>query len=170
MLDAGSFKRAMSRFPSGVVIATALDARGRPWGFTATSFASVSLDPPLVLVCPAKTADCHGVFTAAGHFAINILASDHEAEAQRFATRGVDKFAGDEFDVGEHALPLLRTAIASLVCRTYAQHDAGDHTLLLGQVTSVRLGPASDPVVYYRRQYWHFAKDKQELHSAGLAE
>jgi flavin reductase ActVB len=159
MIDTDDFRHAMSSFPSGVVIATCLDAEGNPWGLTASSFSSVSLEPPLVLVCPAKAADCHGAFLAAQSFAINILRAEDEALARRFATRGARKFEGSEFEAAEHGLPVLRESVASLVCRKFAEHDCGDHTVVVGEVQSVRLGRATDAIVYYRRRYWNFARD-----------
>lgn len=157
MIDVSVFKQAMGTFPSGVVIATALDGAGRYWGFTASSFASVSLDPPLVLVCLAKTAECRGAFESTQRFSINILGTQHEALARRFATRGADKFAGDEFFAGEHGLPLIRDAVATLVCRRFAAHDCGDHTVLVGEVESVDLGPTGDAMVYHRQRFGRFA-------------
>jgi len=157
MIHASAFKEAMGRFPSGVVIATTLDREGKPWGFTASSFSSVSLDPPLVLVCLAKTAECHAAFVAARLFSINILAADGEALARRFAMRGARKFDGDEFFVGEHGLPVIRTAVAALVCRKFADYDGGDHTIIVGEVQSVNHVAAGDAMVYFRRKFWRLA-------------
>jgi flavin reductase ActVB len=158
MIDVGAFKQAMGRFPSGVVIATTVDGAGRPWGFTASSFSSVSLDPPLVLVCPAKTAECYTAFSAATVFSINILGSGDEALARRFATRGAPKFDGDDFGTGEHGLPLIRSAVATLICRKFADHDCGDHSVIVGEVQSVRLAEGGDSLVYYRQKFGRFAE------------
>jgi flavin reductase ActVB len=147
----------MGSFPSGVVIVTTLDGEGKPWGFTASSFSSVSLDPPLILVCPAKSAECHAVFSGAPLFAVSILRSSDEGLARRFATRGAPKFDGDEIVVGAHGLLLIRHAVATLLCRKYADYDGGDHSIIVGEVQSVNLGAANDAMVYYRRQYWRLA-------------
>ena len=168
MVDLSTFKQAMGSFPSGVVIAATLDAVGKPWGFTASAFSSVSLDPPLVLVCPAKSAECHAVFLAAEVFSVSILAGTDEALAKRFATRGISKFVGDEFVVAEHGLPLVRGAIASLVCRKFASHDCGDHTVIVGEVQSLRVAPAGDSMVYYRRKYWQFTPPDGQPRPAGV--
>lgn len=157
MIDADTFKQAVGSFPSGVVIATTLDGEGKPWGFTASSFSSVSLDPPLILVCLAKTAECHAAFAAARLFSINILAADREGLARRFATRGARKFDGEEFVVGEHGLPLIRDAVAVLVCRKFADYDGGDHSIFVGEVQSVSHEAASDAMVYFRRRFWRFS-------------
>src|SRR5579883_1573175 len=130
--DAAMFKEAMSRFPSGVVIATARDELGNPWGFTASSFSSASLEPPLILLCLSKGADCHRIFSSLPCFAVNILSAADQATAATFATRGADKFAASSFDVDENGSPLLRSAVATLTCRKFATHDCGDHTVIVG--------------------------------------
>ncbi|MGB5104194.1 MAG: flavin reductase family protein [Steroidobacteraceae bacterium] len=158
MIDPDAFKQAMSSFPTGVVIAATLDGEGEPWGFTASSFSSVSLDPPLVLVCLAKDADCHPAFAAARAFSISILRAGDEALARLFATRGASKFACGEFTTGEHGLPLMPSAVAALACRKFADFDCGDHTVIVGEVESVRHGSPEDALVYYRRDYWRLRK------------
>lgn len=162
MIHVSAFKAAMGSFPSGVVIATTLDGEGKPWGFTASSFSSVSLDPPLVLVCLAKSAECHAAFAATGLFAINILAGDGEAVARRFATRGARKFTGDELVVGEQGLPTVSGAAAVLVCRKFARYDGGDHSIIVGEVQSVNHEPARDAMIYFRRKFWRFSTPSNE--------
>lgn len=155
MLDPASFKQALRCFPSGVVIATALDEQDRPRGFTASSFAAVSLEPPLVLVCPAKSAECYRVFETAEWFSINLLRAADEPLARLFATRGAAKFVDGRFVSGAHGLPLLRTALATLVCRRFAQHDCGDHTVILGAVYSAELEDhGGEPAVYCHQRFW----------------
>ena len=163
MLDAASFKQAMGSFPTGVTIAATIGVDGKPAGLTVSSFASVSLEPPLVLFCPSKKAECHDAFRAAEHFAVSILPAGEESLAQRFSTRGVHKFQGDEFIEGEHGLPLVRSAVASLVCRKSAEYEAGDHMIVVGEVLAVRIGAHSDSMVYYRRSYWRFATGAGQL-------
>lgn len=170
MIDLNEFKQAMASFPSGVVIAATLDREGEPWGFTASSFSSVSLDPPLVLVCPAKEADCYHAFATAPMFTISMLRAQDEALARLFATRGASKFEGAQFAPGEHGLPVMRDAVASLVCRKFADHDCGDHTIIVGEVLSVCLGSRQDALVYYRRNYWRFAQRRWLEPSAARAE
>lgn len=154
--QAVTFRDAMSRFPSGVVIATARDEDGKPWGFTASSFSSVSLEPPLVLVCLSKAADCHRVFSSATRFAISVLSAADETAAATFARRGADKFAVSNFEVDEHGSPLLRSAIATLSCRKFDTYDCGDHSVLIGQVTGARLGPDDHPMIYSARKFGRF--------------
>jgi flavin reductase (DIM6/NTAB) family NADH-FMN oxidoreductase RutF len=107
------FREAMSAFPSGVTVVTTTDAEGRWWGFTATSFCSVSAEPPLVLVCLAETAECHPVFAAATDWIIHVLAADHGALALRFATRGADKFGESDFVAGPFGV-LRHPALSAL--------------------------------------------------------
>lgn len=169
MIDQDAFKQALCSFPTGVVIAATLGSDGEPWGFTASSFTSVSLDPPLVLVCLAKGADCHHAFAAARRFSINILRSGDETLARLFATRGVSKFEGDEFTTGGHGPPVMRNAVAAIVCRKYADHDGGDHTIIVGEVESLTQASPADALVYYRRDYWQLARTAGAQASEPLA-
>ena len=155
--DVANFKEAMSRFPSGVVIATTRDSAGRPWGFTASAFSSVSLDPPLVLVCLARTAECHRRFQSAPWFAINVLGAGDESVAAAFAKRGADKFAGINAAADERGSPLLPAAVATLTCERFNVYDCGDHSVLVGRVTKTRLGSRNSPMVYSSRRFGRFA-------------
>lgn len=146
-----AFRDAMSRFPSGVTVVTTSDSAGCDWGFTASAFCSLSLTPPLVLVCLANSADSHGAFLGADQWVVNILAEHHADLAMRFATKGVDKFSGGEFAQNEAGLPVLRDAAVSLVCEAYDRHPAGDHTILVGEVVGVGLSDRESLVHYARR-------------------
>jgi flavin reductase ActVB len=147
-----NFKEAMARFPSGVVIATTTDHTGRWWGFTASSFCSVSMEPPLVLVCLAKTAECQPTFATVDRWNIHIIHPEHANLATKFATRGSDKFAGDEFRPDLHGLPQLDQACVTLHCRAHNVHDAGDHIILVGHVDETELSDAA-PALYYQRAF-----------------
>jgi len=152
-LPRDELKRAFSLFPSGVVIATTRDTEGRPHGFTASSFSALSLDPPMLLVCIAHSAQCYAAFMHARHFAINILRPEHEALALRFATRGADKFAGDAFDVEMQGMPVLRDAAASFACRVAGRLPGGDHTILTGQVEASRCGRDGAAMLHFQRRF-----------------
>ena len=152
-----TFKEAMSRFPSGVVIATTRDAHGKSWGFTASSFSSVSLEPPLILICLSQAADCHQVFRSVPWFAVNILSAADEPIAATFARRGADKFAHSSFDLDEHGSPLLPSAVATMTCEKFDAYDCGDHSVIVGRVSVARLGPDNDPMVYSGRAFGRFA-------------
>jgi flavin reductase ActVB len=146
------FRDAMARFPSGVTIVTTADEDGRWWGFTASSFCSVSMDPPLVLVCLAATAQCHPAFVAAERFNVHVVHPEHADLAVRFATREADKFADGGFRSDEHGLPVLDGAVATLGCRTHAVQPAGDHSILLGRVERAWVGE-EHPAVYFQRRF-----------------
>lgn len=150
--DPVTFKEALASYPSGVAIVTTVDADGVAHGFTASAFCSVSLEPPLVSVCLARTARCHPVFAARDTFAVNLLRPSHAGLAIRFARTGEDKFAGARFGLTEGGLPALDDALTVLECDAYGRHDAGDHTIIIGQVQRVAASDG-EPLVYYRRAF-----------------
>ncbi|MEO3892216.1 flavin reductase family protein [Nonomuraea sp. B5E05] len=149
-----NLKRVFAKFPTGVVVVTTVDRVGRRWGFTASSFSSVSMEPPQILVCLARSAQCYQAFDEAAEFAVNILASGQESVAHRFAQHGDDKFAGLDFSAGSRGLPVLDRALATLECGTVARFPAGDHVILLGEVYAAGVGEG-DPVLYYDREFRH---------------
>jgi flavin reductase ActVB len=155
---AEDFKEAMARFPSGVTIVTTIDDNGRPWGFTATAFSSLSLSPPLVLACLAGKAECMRAFTKASCFAVNILRPQHKDLAIRFATKCIDKFAGDEFSAGEKGAPILLSALVTIECTLSNKYPGGDHVILVGAVDNVmtRRGEAS---VYFAGKFHALSAD-----------
>jgi flavin reductase ActVB len=151
-----AFREALCRFASGVTIVTALDATQRPRGFTASAFCSVSIEPPLVLVCLAATADCHAMFTPGVRYAIHILRTEQEELALRFGQRRLDKFDSVDFGFAEDGLPALAPSLVRLSCRLDALHEGGDHSILVGEVESVSIGEGT-PAVYYNRCFWSMA-------------
>ena len=134
--DARDFRRALGTFATGVTVVTSLTEEGEPFGFTANSFTSVSLEPPLVLVCLAKSAAGCAIFEAAGRFAINILADSQRDVSQVFASKGADKFGAVEWRTGLTGAPILAGVAAHLDCVTHETVDAGDHVILIGRVIS----------------------------------
>jgi flavin reductase ActVB len=147
-----AFREAMSSFPSGATIVTTSDSDGRWWGFTASSFCSVSMEPALVLTCLANTAQCFPAFAEAARWNIHVLQHRHADLAMRFATRGAAKFDGAGFQPDADGLPFLEGASISLRCTTYSKVDGGDHLVLIGQVEEVGLGEEM-PFVYFRRKF-----------------
>lgn len=148
------FRAAMARFATGVVVVTTLGDGGLPRGFTASSFCSVSLHPPLILVCLANSADSFEAFDSCGHFAVSVLGPEHKPLAQQFATKGTDKFASEGLSRTPGGLPTVAGALVELDCDVYARHPAGDHTILIGRVSDTRLGErAATPMVYYERNF-----------------
>lgn len=160
MITAVECRDAMARVATGVTIVTTSDASGRWWGLTASSFTPLSIDPPLILVCIALDARCHRVFATAQAFRVNVLGTEHERLAARFATRGADKFAGGEFRADEHCLPVLPDALVSLRCRTAERTDHGDHTILIASVEETRVRRDGTPVVHADRRYWDVARSE----------
>lgn len=157
--DRDLFRQAMTRFASGVTIVTTADAAGTWWGFTASAFSSLSLDPPLILVCLAASADSHPAFTSTAGFIVNVLGSEHADLALRFATKGADKFAGAQFRPGAaDGFPVLDDALVSLKCTTHALHEAGDHTILIGEVGYIRIRPGGRPALHYDRRFWELVE------------
>lgn len=148
------FRDAARFFASGVTIVT-VDREGRPHGLTATSFASVSLDPPLVFVALDKRSRTRAMVGATKRFAVNILHEDQEAVAKAFAVSGDKDFTDVPHHLDEAGVPLLDEAIATMSCRVIAETDGGDHDVLIGEVlaTTTRLGR---PLLYHDRSYRRF--------------
>jgi len=158
--DVSFFRRAMALHPSGVAIVTTV-------GFTATSFCSLSADPPLILVCIAKSAQCYPVFQTTNSFAVQLLHSGHIPLAERFATRGADKFATGEFAPNHSGLPVLSGAAVVLECTTHARYEEGDHVILVGQVSDVELGKDTMPAVYFQRGFHGLTSGEPDDRSTG---
>ncbi len=146
------FRQLLSRFATGVTVVTTVGPTGQPAGMTASAIASVSLDPPLLLVSVGRQADFHPAIAAAPHFAVNVLASDQEHLSRQFATTERDRFAGVAYHAGPGSVPLLDGVVAHLLCDRWGQHEAGDHTLFFGLVTG---GQAFErqPLLYFRSGY-----------------
>ncbi|MEV7780203.1 flavin reductase family protein [Kitasatospora sp. NPDC088351] len=151
-VNQADFTLAMSRVPSPVTVATTVDAVGRHWGFTASSFTSLSLDPQLVLICLDKAASTHAAFLAAEHFLVNVLAHDQAEVARRFATSGIDRFAAGDMVPCELGLPGLASASARVACATHRILDGGDHSILVGRVERTHAG-SGPPLVYSDRAF-----------------
>jgi flavin reductase ActVB len=146
------FRAAMSKFPSGVTVVTTVDDEGKWWGFTASSFCSLSLDPRLVLTCLATTANCYDAFANASHWAIHIIHADQTHIAGKFASRGADKFTGTRWETNGHGVPLLPDAAVMLECEAENVYPGGDHIILVGRVTQTTIGEKT-PTVYFDRGF-----------------
>ena len=143
------FKQAMGLFPTGVTVTTAYSDAGEVVGMTASAFSSVSLDPLLVLMCPAKDAECYQPLTEASYFSIHLLAGGQAALAWQFAKSDMDKTAGLEISQGPNGSPKIDGCLAYLECRHHALYDGGDHGILVGGVTHIEFSDRSrDPLVY----------------------
>ena len=142
------FRSALGNYVTGVTIVTAPGKSGRPVGMTANSFASVSLDPPLVLWSIDKSAPEAEDFEAASHYAIHILNQDQRQLSQTFANESADKFADLPIEQGISGLPLLKQFAVRLQCEISNRHDEGDHIILIGKVLDVCVQDA-DPLVFF---------------------
>lgn len=156
-LDPATFRSVLGRFPSGVTIVTTRSESGTLHGFTASSFASLSLDPPLILVCLDRRANCFPVFQAAERFVVNIATPAHADLAIRFATKGENKFAAGNFEFDEEGHPLLPDAAAVIRCELEQVVPGGDHVILIGRVHDARAG-SDEPVTWYRGDFLHLGE------------
>lgn len=148
-----ALRDAFGCFATGVTIVTSLGPDGAPIGFTANSFSSVSLDPPLLLVCPDKRASSLPAIRAAGRFGVNVLASHQRPISERFARRGVHRFAEGQWTPDTGGIPMLEEACANFSCLLEADVDAGDHVILVGRITGFRAAPNRAPLMYLRGCY-----------------
>lgn len=155
-VDAATFRSALGRFVTGVTVMTARAADGRLAGMTASSFNTLSLDPPLILWSIALKSPSLEVFRAAGRFAVNILAQDQQALARQFSRAAPNKFAGVEIHDGLCGVPLVAGAVAHLQCELAARYPGGDHEILIGRVVRARAENALAPLVYCRGRFGCF--------------
>jgi 3-hydroxy-9,10-secoandrosta-1,3,5(10)-triene-9,17-dione monooxygenase reductase component len=152
--DPVTFRRVLSHFATGVVVVTAFD--DEPVGMTCQSFSSLSLDPPLVVFCPAHTSTTWPRIRAVGVFAVNILAAEQEALCRQFAVSGGDKFVGVAWRRGLAGAPVLDGAVAHIECRLEQVFDGGDHAIVTGRPVAVGEDPARDPLLFFRARYGRF--------------
>lgn len=151
-VDAHSFRRALGQFASGVTVVTTREASGRVLGLTVSSFCSVSLHPPLVLVCVDHRSDTNTGMRESGLFGVSVLAEEQEDVSRRFASRERDKLADFAFLEGQHGLPLVPGALAHVQCRVRSFHDEGDHTVWVGDVLAASAHPGR-PLLYQAGAY-----------------
>jgi flavin reductase (DIM6/NTAB) family NADH-FMN oxidoreductase RutF len=152
-MEAAEFRRILGHWVSGVSVVATRTGDSKLCGLTVNAFASVSLDPPLILVCVEHGADSHDCIRRAGFFSVNVLDETQERIARRFATWEVEtKFEGLAFHTEVTGAPILDDVLAWIDCRVYAEHSAGDHTIFVGEVVA---GDArnGEPLVYYRGGY-----------------
>ena len=152
-MDSRAFRDALGRFATGITVVT-IATRDGPMGFTANSFASVSLDPPLVLWSPARSAARFPFYAAARHYAIHVLGAEQSDLSGRFV-RGGAGFDGLAHEIGEHDVPILPQALARFDCLQVATHDGGDHLIIVGRVlrASARDGL---PLIFSQGAYGRF--------------
>ncbi len=150
-IGADDFKAAMARWASGVTVVTASSPEG-PVGLTASAFSSLSVDPPLVLVCVGLQSSAHDSLAETGWFGVHFLPAGRQDLSGTFAGKG-DKFAEVDWHMSEHGVPVVHGVLAHLECVPYAKYPGGDHTILCGQVETVEIDASADPLCYYLGAY-----------------
>jgi flavin reductase (DIM6/NTAB) family NADH-FMN oxidoreductase RutF len=151
VVDPGEMRRVLGHFASGVTIVTGLDA-GEPVGFACQSFTSVSLDPPLVLFCPAHTSSTWPKIQASGSFSVNVLAADQLALCKTFATSGGDKFAEVAWTPTQWG-PSIDGVLATVSCDIEQVHAAGDHDVVIGRVRELVTHREDGPLLFWRGEF-----------------
>lgn len=151
-LDTAAFRASLSRFASGVTVLTARSADGRDVGMTATAFSSLSLDPPLVLVCVDRGASIAPALEGATHLAVHVLGADQESISRQFALKEGDRFARLAITRGGGDVPLVPGALVRLECRIAERHPAGDHLIVIAEVLAAEISDG-DPLIYFRGRY-----------------
>jgi 3-hydroxy-9,10-secoandrosta-1,3,5(10)-triene-9,17-dione monooxygenase reductase component len=146
--DPRTFRDALGRFATGVAFITAAPD-GAPAGLIVNSFASVSLEPPLISFCPSRGSLTWSRMRRARRFGVNVLGRAHERFARRAGRAGADRFAHQDWVLGDTGVPLLTDALAALECEIVDEHPAGDHWIVLGRVDAVRVSPAGEPLVFF---------------------
>lgn len=171
MFDPMAFRDALGSFVTGVTIVTARDGDGKPFGLTANSFNSVSLDPPMVLWSLSLQSGTLPVFRDADYWAVHVLAADQQTMSDRFARPGPEKFAGLGFDDGPEGAPLLEGYAARFGCRARFEYEGGDHAIFLGEVIDFDRRDA-EPLIYHGGRYGRVKQTEtgQNLEREGLAE
>lgn len=151
--DPRTLRDALGSFATGVTVVTCFDGNDAPVGLTANSFTSVSLDPPLLLVCIHKKARCAGALTGAGHFAVNVLQTGQQPASIRFSTRSEQRFGANDWSRGEFGAPVLKESLGVFECSRHALHEGGDHWILVGHVLKASFDPGLDPLLFFRGKY-----------------
>jgi len=151
-VDQSAFRAVLGRFATGVTVVTAVDRRKRDVGMTVSALSSVSLEPPLVLICIAHDASIYNSLSKATHFIANILCEGQEAVARRFAERGTNRFDGIGYDRGQNGAAVLLETLGYIECEVVARHEAGDHDVIIGEV-EVAVANEGKPLLYYRGGY-----------------
>ncbi len=152
MVTSDEFRHACGRFATGVTIASVMDPQGTPHGLTVSSFTSVSLEPPLILICLGHEVTSIELFRSCPHFGISVLRQDQQELSERFARKGYDRFDGLEWEPGATGVPLLKRMLATMECRVEQRITCGDHDILVGGMVHANVAEG-EPLVYYASRY-----------------
>lgn len=154
-IDGRELRNALGRFATGVCIISTVTESGEPLGLTANSFASVSLEPPLVLWSLQNNSDVFEVFSRPRHYAINVLAREHHEHSNRYAKKGDHLLDPAHFTPGQFGSPLINDALVSFECELHATHEGGDHLIIVGLVKAMHARDAGEPLLFYSGGYHH---------------
>jgi flavin reductase (DIM6/NTAB) family NADH-FMN oxidoreductase RutF len=151
------FRRACGRFATGVTIASVLDREGTPHGLTVSSFTSVSLDPPLILICLGHAVSVIDIFRASSYFGINVLSESQRELSERFARKGEDRFNDLAWVRGETGVPLIPGVLANIECAMEQRVTSGDHDIFIGEMVASQVADG-EPLIYYASRYRKLAQ------------
>ena len=157
-LTSEEFRHACGRFATGVTIASVMDSQGAPHGLTVSSFTSVSLEPPLVLICLGHRVTMIESFRAASHFGINVLKDSQQHLSERFARKGHDRFGGVPWRRGHSGVPLLEGVLAAIECRVHQRFLSGDHDILVGRMLHAHVADGA-PLIHFASRYHRLARE-----------
>ncbi len=150
-------RQAFATFATGITVIGARSDDGALVGMTVNSFGSVSLAPPLVMFCPARSLGAFEVYRTARHFSASVLRGDSRVVSERFARTGTGKWQGVKFRLGGTGVPLLEGALATFECEVESRHDAGDHLIVVGRVLALETAGDDEPLVFFRSHYRELA-------------
>jgi 3-hydroxy-9,10-secoandrosta-1,3,5(10)-triene-9,17-dione monooxygenase reductase component len=153
-MDPKEIRNVMGHFATGVTIITTKEKNGEPSGLTANAFTSLSLNPPLVLVCIDKNSQSYSCFQEFGAFAVNVLTEEQEELSGRFATKGANKFEGTKWHTGDNGIPLIDGALGYIECTVVNGYEGGDHTIYVGEILSAT-GGEGRPLLFFKGKYQH---------------
>lgn len=151
-ISSEDFRQTLSRFASGVTVVTTKDAAGNLFGMTVSAFSSVSLDPPLILICIENTAGSIDALAASKMFVVNILSSEQAEISERFATPAADKFGETAHHLNIDGIPVIENCLANITCTVVESYDGGDHTIFIARVEDAGVNDG-DPLLYFRSDY-----------------
>jgi flavin reductase (DIM6/NTAB) family NADH-FMN oxidoreductase RutF len=155
-IEQARFRQVLGHFPTGVTVITAAPEGAPPVGLAVGSFASLSLDPPLVLFCASKSSSSWPKIEAVGSFCVNILAEDQEEVCRQFASKAEDKFAGVGYRPGHTGAPILNGVLGWIDCRMESVTEGGDHVIVVGRVLDLEVAHEGKPLVFFRGGYGRF--------------
>jgi flavin reductase (DIM6/NTAB) family NADH-FMN oxidoreductase RutF len=152
-IDPRELRNVLGHFATGVTVITTKDKAGKPFGLTANAFSSLSLSPPLVLICVDKAVDCYACFEESKVFVVNFLSEDQEHLSTRFATKGIEKFEGVACHPGSCGAPLLDGALGHIECKVVNAYEGGDHTIYVGEIQTASAS-GDRPLLFFKGKYY----------------